>query len=686
MINLYKPFKKGYKTLLAVLVVLGMILTACSTLPTQTEAPTAPPEAVGTATQPAEPTEAPIEPPPPADISPVPIEDIQNIEWQWVSLVETEPASQSVVPHPENYTLILRPDGTYHAKADCNLASGSYTTDGSQITFGMGPVTLAECGPDSLYNQFLTLLSNVASFGLRAENLILELVAGAGEMEFINAGMAEMPEPTPTPIVCDAGIDASTVTLDTLMLPYSYKPNCVFGTPYDDNPPGPTGLPDHILVNFGVESPEVAGPEDPIIYIIPVAEYIQLWAQAGNLSVSHFIAMLEGLLESQLLPVPTAGMPILPFELVSGVPDLQVQGRYLDITMGSGVRFITRFVQSPTPVASDSPQMFYTFQGFSSDGDYLIAFFYPVTTDKIPSADRISEEELERAELNTQAYMAGKTTELNALVASDWEPNLITLDAVIQSLEWYIPPPPTEQPPQITGINWQWSELIESDPASQSVVPNPESYTLVFNPDGSLSIKADCNVGSGTYTVSGNSMTIQLGALTRAICGPDSLSDQYLDLVENVENFALVSGTLELSSGGGTSRMIFKNSGAVVLEPTADETQEATEEPQSTPSVAPTSEPTNESPDETPSGALVASISAPSQGSVDEKIAFDGSGSTPEDGIVNYAWDFGDGSPRGDGEVVEHTYSNAGVYTVILTITDANDNTATTIIDVTIAE
>ena len=52
---------------------------------------------------------------------------------------------------------------------------------------------------------------------------------------------------------------------------------------------------------------------------------------------------------------------------------------------------------------------------------------------------------------------------------------------------------------------------------------------------------------------------------------------------------------------------------------------------------------------------------------------------------MSYAWDFGDGTTVSAGEVVEHAYSKAGVYTVTLTITDANDNTATAIIDVTIA-
>jgi hypothetical protein len=49
----------------------------------------------------------------------------------------------------------------------------------------------------------------------------------------------------------------------------------------------------------------------------------------------------------------------------------------------------------------------------------------------------------------------------------------------------------------IIDITWQWTELIETEPASQSVVPDPERYTLLFRSDGSLQIQADCNVVGG---------------------------------------------------------------------------------------------------------------------------------------------------------------------------------------------
>jgi len=48
--------------------------------------------------------------------------------------------------------------------------------------------------------------------------------------------------------------------------------------------------------------------------------------------------------------------------------------------------------------------------------------------------------------------------------------------------------------------------------------------------------------------------------------------------------------------------------------------------------------------------------------------------SSPNGAIVSYAWDFGDGE-TGGGVTVIHTYADKGVYTVVLTVTDAAGKT-----------
>ncbi|HDO19797.1 MAG TPA: PKD domain-containing protein, partial [Thermoplasmatales archaeon] len=66
----------------------------------------------------------------------------------------------------------------------------------------------------------------------------------------------------------------------------------------------------------------------------------------------------------------------------------------------------------------------------------------------------------------------------------------------------------------------------------------------------------------------------------------------------------------------------------------------------------------------------VADAGGPYYGMVNQTVYFDGSGSYDTDGnIVSYIWDFGDGS-FSTGKKVQHIYSQAGNYTVTLTVRD----------------
>src|SRR5687767_8030871 len=73
----------------------------------------------------------------------------------------------------------------------------------------------------------------------------------------------------------------------------------------------------------------------------------------------------------------------------------------------------------------------------------------------------------------------------------------------------------------------------------------------------------------------------------------------------------------------------------------------------------------------------VANAGGPYTGVEGSPITFDATASTdPDDDIDTYAWNFGDGN-TGSGATVQHTYANGGVYTVTLTVTDAEGASST---------
>jgi heat shock protein HslJ len=103
---------------------------------------------------------------------------------------------------------------------------------------------------------------------------------------------------------------------------------------------------------------------------------------------------------------------------------------------------------------------------------------------------------------------------------------------------------------QSQGV-WRLSEFSNGATVS---IPNPDNYTLQFETEGSVSVRADCNVCNGSYEMEGNSLSIGPLACTRAFCGPLSFFDQYTAALSTVSSFARRGDELELTYSGGTMK------------------------------------------------------------------------------------------------------------------------------------
>ena len=74
------------------------------------------------------------------------------------------------------------------------------------------------------------------------------------------------------------------------------------------------------------------------------------------------------------------------------------------------------------------------------------------------------------------------------------------------------------------------------------------STRIVFNADGSVAVRVDCNRGRGSWKSAGPSQ-LEFGplALTRAMCPPGSLHDRIVKDWEYVRSYLVKDGRLFLS-------------------------------------------------------------------------------------------------------------------------------------------
>lgn len=138
-------------------------------------------------------------------------------------------------------------------------------------------------------------------------------------------------------------------------------------------------------------------------------------------------------------------------------------------------------------------------------------------------------------------------------------PVLLLLAACGPSAEQSSPPEPSataeaEPAGALTGVVWKWTGVRGADPV---VVPHPSRYTLEFLADGRYSVRADCNSGSGTWSLEDSVLDLAPGPMTLVSCGPETLDRRYLQLLRSVGSFAVEDGRLRLFLGEGATRMEF---------------------------------------------------------------------------------------------------------------------------------
>ncbi|GMQ78959.1 MAG: hypothetical protein BMS9Abin02_1508 [Anaerolineae bacterium] len=129
-------------------------------------------------------------------------------------------------------------------------------------------------------------------------------------------------------------------------------------------------------------------------------------------------------------------------------------------------------------------------------------------------------------------------------------------------------------PPEIAfdyaGIELYWLAVSNGSGQNTLTVEDPSSYTLEFNADETFVYRADCNQGSGAFVLDGNQLTLDLGVVTLTACSGDSLADQYIQYLRDVDAFDSSTNQLIFNLGEIANQMIFSQ--AFTVSPEAAET------------------------------------------------------------------------------------------------------------------
>jgi heat shock protein HslJ len=159
---------------------------------------------------------------------------------------------------------------------------------------------------------------------------------------------------------------------------------------------------------------------------------------------------------------------------------------------------------------------------------------YAISGDSLEIALKASP--LARCPPDSQAEPFLGVLERAASFAFDREGNL-TLSGSAGSLRFQ---------PSLGGVVWEWQDFRGGD---GSVVKPADSrrYTLAFLPDSKLAIRADCNRAMGTYTVDDAKLELTIRGVTRVMCPPGSLMNDYLRDLELVGSHVFRDGELYLA-------------------------------------------------------------------------------------------------------------------------------------------
>jgi hypothetical protein len=168
---------------------------------------------------------------------------------------------------------------------------------------------------------------------------------------------------------------------------------------------------------------------DPRILVYPADEFAQSHSGAAE-QIDRLKKALAG------SPLLQETLPVVPF--FNAGPLIAANIKIIPFQNGNGVRALTQYAQYSAPI--NNREMFYHFQGLTSNNKYYVIAILPITAPILPE-DEKPEAVIPEGGVPIptdigpgEVYYVSVMEKLNSLSPDSYTPSLNTLDALIQSI------------------------------------------------------------------------------------------------------------------------------------------------------------------------------------------------------------------------------------------------------------
>jgi putative hemolysin len=307
--------------------------------------------------------------------------------------------------------LSLEPDGTatlttqYVGKGAPRVDAGTWLEEEASIV-----VVLGAQGPEQQRLSF------------HHDGSALDLIdaAGAGygpSLELVR---------TPSGETSSAALEGVTIEFDA-ELALSARGERVPAVPVSEGPSLGGASPSGVRFLFdGATAADFFDPHLAQVLVYKADDWSELDSSTGE-----SVAALRALIAES--PVTgTEALPVLP--PLAGSQLFHVQQEYVEFQGGSGIGFVTDYAFDVSPITATDP--FYTFQGLTSDGEYYVAVFYPVTSNLLPASydAALAGQTYDDWQANYEEYLASLTSQLDELVPAAFMPDLALVRQMVSSI------------------------------------------------------------------------------------------------------------------------------------------------------------------------------------------------------------------------------------------------------------